>query len=145
MATVKRKKKLKEAIDQTKRTYIPGVQRSMVDPMLGQVSTTMPAQTGGLSGQNIPSQVGGLSGVTTTNPQLGGLSGMNEGGMKNQIDVMEMEKQSKGAAPAPMTKAKAKVKTIKKIMEWREFKKMNPSANFDDYFSYVGRTERSNR
>jgi hypothetical protein len=134
MAKVKRKKNLQSAIDQTKRVYSPGIQRSMVDPMLGQVSTTMPAQ------------VGGLSGVTTTDPQLGGLAGMNEGGMKNQIDIMEMGKQSQGAGAAPMMQPKkVKVKKKNKLMDWPEYKKMNTSANFQDYATYLETAEKSKK
>jgi hypothetical protein len=117
MAKVKRKKNLQEMVQDTKQSYQSGISRSMVNPMLGQVATTMPAQTGGLAGQNIPAQVGGLAGM--------GAGGMQPEGMLQQTDAMEMQRQS-GMGAAPMMqpkKVKVKKKKDSKAITEKEAKK----------------------
>jgi hypothetical protein len=112
MATVKRKKTLQQTVDMTKQPYQSGIRNSMVDPMLGNVATTMPAQVGSLSGQ------------ITTPAQVGGLSDM---GMKNQMESIEMGKES-GVATQPMMPSKP-AKPSKKV-KIKSKKQQDPPGTF---------------
>jgi hypothetical protein len=75
-------------------------------------------------------------------------TGMKPEGMKQQMDSIEMKNQG-APTPAPMPVEKNKPTKVKvkknKLMQLSEFKKMNPSANLQDYFSYVEKFEKSGK